>query len=70
MFSKKNVYCVLAVVDIPLQLLNTRITITMTVSEVVIIKATATTPPIMAEVSVSELELSAWKTSVAGTKQK
>ena len=60
-------YCVLAV-EIPLQLLKTRITITMTVSEVVIIKATATAPPIMAEVSVSELELSPWKTSVAEQK--
>ena len=60
-------YCVLAV-EIPLQLLNTRITMAMTVSEVVIIKATATTPPIMAEVSVSELELSPWKTSVAEQK--
>ena len=35
-----------------------------------IIKTTATTPPIMVEVSVSVLELSAWKTSVAGTNKK
>ena len=45
----------------------------MTVSEVAIIRttATATTPPIMAEVlSHSQLVLSAWQTSVAGTNKK
>ena len=49
---------VFAVALFPLRLLSTRTTITMTVRAAMIMKTTATTPPMMAAVVMSELTAS------------